>query len=65
MELLWHHYLSIERKALYTVLKLREEFNGFDQPQDLKQLSKEKGGVYDLSYLSKALHSNRENENRN
>ncbi len=58
--------LSIERKALYTVLKLREEFNGFDQPQDLKKLSKEKGGIYDLSYLSKALHSNREkNENRN
>lgn len=46
---------SIVRKGLYNVLKLREEYGGFDQPQNLHYLATPASGLYDLSYYRQAL----------
>jgi hypothetical protein len=43
-------------EQLYNVLKLREEFGGFDAPQNLRRLTTPSSGLYDLSYLRAALH---------
>ncbi|HYY97516.1 MAG TPA: ABC transporter substrate-binding protein [Pyrinomonadaceae bacterium] len=48
--------LSIDRLGLYNVLKLREEFGGFDSAQNLRRLTTPPSGIYDLSYLRAALH---------
>lgn len=45
---------SISRKALYNVLALRDEFNGFDQRQNLRFLASPASGLYDLSYYYRA-----------
>jgi hypothetical protein len=47
--------LSIDRLGLYNVLKLREEFGGFDSAQNLRRLTTPPSGIYDLSYLRAAL----------
>lgn len=45
---------EIDRKALYNVLALRKEFNGFDSPQNLRFLSSPASPLYDLSYWLRA-----------
>jgi ABC-type nitrate/sulfonate/bicarbonate transport system substrate-binding protein len=47
--------LSIDRLGLFNVLKLREEFGGFEAPQNLHRLTTPSSGLYDLSYLRAAL----------
>jgi ABC-type nitrate/sulfonate/bicarbonate transport system substrate-binding protein len=47
--------LRINQQALRNVLALRQEFGGFDQPQNLQLLSTPGGGLYTLSYLDEAL----------
>lgn len=46
---------GVDPMGLLTVLKLREEFGGFEQPQDLEALSSPAGGLYDRSYARAAL----------
>ena len=46
--------LEIDRRGLRTVLALREEFGGFEQPQNIQRLSTPAGGLYDRSYLREA-----------
>lgn len=45
---------TIDRQGLYTVLALRDEFGGFEQPQNIRRLSTPAGGLYDRSYLREA-----------
>jgi len=45
---------SIDREALYNVLALRAEFNGFDQRQNLRFLASPASRLYDLSYYRRA-----------
>jgi hypothetical protein len=40
---------SIERLWLLNVLALRQEFGGFDEPPNLRRLTKPNSGLYDLS----------------
>lgn len=47
--------LNIDRLGLYNVLKLREEFGGFDAVPNLRRLTTPSSGLYDLSYLRAAL----------
>ncbi len=37
-----------------TVLELRDEFHGFETPQDIDRLASPEGGLYDLSYYDRA-----------
>jgi ABC-type nitrate/sulfonate/bicarbonate transport system substrate-binding protein len=46
---------NIDRHALLNVLKLRAQFNGFDEPQNLRYLASPASGLYDLSYYYQAL----------
>ncbi|HEU5014349.1 MAG TPA: ABC transporter substrate-binding protein [Roseiflexaceae bacterium] len=46
---------SIDHKAVYNILALRAEFNGFENQQNLHRLAGPEGGLYDLSYYRKAL----------
>ena len=46
--------LTIDRPGLRTVLELRAEFGGFEQPQNINRLSTPAGGLYDRSYLREA-----------
>lgn len=46
---------SIDHKAVYNILALRQEFNGFEDQQNLHKLAGPQGGLYDLSYYRKAL----------
>ncbi len=50
---------SMNPVGIYNVLKLREEYNGFDQPQNLFIRSMEAGGLYDTYYLHHAQQSAR------
>jgi ABC-type nitrate/sulfonate/bicarbonate transport system substrate-binding protein len=51
--------LGIDRLGLYNVLKLREEFGGFDAPQNLRRLTTPASGLYDLSYRRAAVRGER------
>lgn len=46
--------LDINRDALRTVVELREEFNGFDQPQNVSYLVTPASKLYDESYVRQA-----------
>ncbi len=54
--------LSIDKEGLYNVLKLRDDFGGFELPQNLRRLSTPGGGLYTQKYYRDALklvrHSN-------
>jgi ABC-type nitrate/sulfonate/bicarbonate transport system substrate-binding protein len=43
--------------GLRTVLEIRQEFSGFETPQDLEVLLAPQGGLYDLSYYEEAVRS--------
>jgi ABC-type nitrate/sulfonate/bicarbonate transport system substrate-binding protein len=43
--------------GLRTVLEIRQEFSGFETPQDLEALLTPEGGLYDLSYYEEAVRS--------
>lgn len=45
--------------ALRNVLELRDEFGGFESPQDLEFLASPAGGLYNLGYYRKAVHGAR------
>jgi ABC-type nitrate/sulfonate/bicarbonate transport system substrate-binding protein len=47
---------KINRQGLLPVLLLRNEFGGFELPQNLQALTTPAGGLYDLSYYRKAVH---------
>ena len=47
--------LSIQREALYNVLALRQEFGGFDEPQNIRRLSRPSGKLYTPSIVRKAV----------
>jgi len=49
--------LSIDRRGLLSVLQLRERWAGFEQPQNLRRLSRPGGGVYTLRYWHRALEN--------
>jgi ABC-type nitrate/sulfonate/bicarbonate transport system substrate-binding protein len=51
--------LSLDRLGMLNVLELREEFGGFDEPQNLRRLTTPASGLYDLSYRRAALHDER------
>lgn len=51
--------VSIDRLGLLNVLELREEFGGFDAPQNLRRLTTPSSGLYDLSYRREAVHDER------
>ena len=53
--------LSLDRLGLLGVLELREEFGGFDAPQNLRYLTAPASGLYDLSYRRAAVHDERHN----
>lgn len=46
---------GIDLQGLLNVLALREEFGGFEQPQDLGFLVTPESGLYDLRYLRRAV----------
>ncbi len=46
--------MTIDRQGLRTVLELRAEFGGFEQPQNINRLTTPAGGLYDRSYLREA-----------
>ncbi len=46
--------MDIDRRGLRTVLSLRQEFGGFEQPQNIQRLTTPAGGLYDRSYLREA-----------
>jgi ABC-type nitrate/sulfonate/bicarbonate transport system substrate-binding protein len=50
-------YLTIDRRGLRSVLALRQQWGGFEQPQDLWLLSRPIGGVYTLRYWRRAVES--------
>jgi ABC-type nitrate/sulfonate/bicarbonate transport system substrate-binding protein len=41
--------------GLRTILEIRQEFGGFETPQDLELLLSPEGGLYDLSYYERAI----------
>lgn len=47
---------QVDRRGLYNILLLRQEFHGFQVPQNLAVLAQPAGGLYDMSYLRKAIH---------
>jgi ABC-type nitrate/sulfonate/bicarbonate transport system substrate-binding protein len=50
-------YLTIDRRGLRSVLTLRQQWGGFEQPQDLWLLSRPIGGIYTLRYWRRAVES--------
>lgn len=48
--------MRLDRKGLAAVLELRAENDGFDEPQNLKWMNTPASGLYDLSYLRKAIY---------
>jgi ABC-type nitrate/sulfonate/bicarbonate transport system substrate-binding protein len=48
---------SIEVPALANVMRLRAEFDGFEEPQDIDALTAPASGLYDLSYFEEAVGS--------
>ncbi len=46
--------LTVDRSALRTVIQLRADFNGFDQPQNVTRLTTPASGLYETSYLKDA-----------
>lgn len=54
--------LDMDRKGLLTVMQLREEYNGFDAPQNLHFLSTPASGLYDMSYRRAALRGLEEDQ---
>lgn len=47
--------VRIDRHGLLNVLQLRDEFGGFQTPQDLPQLAAPAGGIYGLRNCRLAL----------
>ncbi|MEO8183107.1 MAG: ABC transporter substrate-binding protein [Deltaproteobacteria bacterium] len=43
--------------GLRTILEIRQEFGGFEAPQDLEVLLAPEGGLYDLGYYEEAVRS--------
>jgi ABC-type nitrate/sulfonate/bicarbonate transport system substrate-binding protein len=50
-------YLVVNRRGLYNVLALRQEWGGFQQPQNLVSLTHPSGGIYTLYYWRRAVES--------
>jgi ABC-type nitrate/sulfonate/bicarbonate transport system substrate-binding protein len=50
---------SIDRKAIYNMLVLREQFDGFEQEMNLRRIASPQSGLYDLSYYRAALRDHR------
>jgi ABC-type nitrate/sulfonate/bicarbonate transport system substrate-binding protein len=46
--------LETDRKGLLSVLELRQEFDGFDAPQNIRRLASRASGLYDKLYLKQA-----------
>lgn len=53
---------EIDREALYNVLVLRNKYNGFDQPQNLRRLSNP-GQLYTLDFQREAIRELRKESN--
>lgn len=53
---------EIDREALYSVLVLRDKYNGFDQPQNLRRLSNP-GQLYTLDFQREAIRELRKESN--
>jgi len=54
--------LAVERRGLLSVLQLRERWGGFEQPQNLRRLSSQAGGIYTLRYWRRAVDEVEEDE---
>ena len=50
---------ALSRPGFRTVLELRDEFHGFETPQDIDRLVSPQGGLYDLTYYNRALRGHR------
>jgi len=50
--------------GLRKVMELRQEFGGFESPQDLALLSSPKSGLYDLSYYDRARAAGRADKSK-
>lgn len=49
---------SLDRKALFNELALRQTFYGYDQPQNLRKIAfSQEGGLIDLSYYREAVNA--------
>jgi hypothetical protein len=47
--------LRIEQEVFYNVLALRQEFDGFDEPQNIEKLSRPRGRLYTRPIVRKAV----------
>jgi hypothetical protein len=47
----------LDPKGLLNVIRLRDEFGGFEEPQNLVKLSTPTGGLFDLTYYRHATNS--------
>jgi ABC-type nitrate/sulfonate/bicarbonate transport system substrate-binding protein len=54
----------LDPEGLFNVLELRDEFMGFETPQDLELLASPQGGLYDLTYYRKAIKTHRHHGSR-
>jgi ABC-type nitrate/sulfonate/bicarbonate transport system substrate-binding protein len=52
----------LDREALYNVIALRNEFGGFETPQDLRKLATPAGGLVDLRYYRLATEGDDDDE---
>lgn len=48
---------ALSQPGLRNLLALRDEFHGFESPQDIDRLASPQGGLYDLSFLQQAALS--------
>jgi ABC-type nitrate/sulfonate/bicarbonate transport system substrate-binding protein len=55
---------ALDPNAFRNVLELRNEFGGFESPQDIDRLASEEGGLYDLEPYQRAVESLVEHEGR-
>jgi ABC-type nitrate/sulfonate/bicarbonate transport system substrate-binding protein len=49
---------GIDPAAVLNVLRLREQFGGFEDPPDIAAIARTDGDLYDLSYLRRAIAMN-------
>jgi hypothetical protein len=50
---------TLSLSGFRTVLELRDEFHGFEIPQDIDRLASREGGLYDLSFYDSAVGTSR------